>query len=254
MSAIGGIFHNLQSLWLSGKPSSARLARLDTMRIAIDVDSTLHHYWDTLSEIALRRFGIELPYEEQFTWGITRLRPDQLALCIEESHTDAFILAGIPYPGAVETVGRWRSAEGHFIHVTSHRDPRCAEATGRWLRQIGLPYDDLCCSWDKVSRCVELEIDLLIDDSPENLTAALAQNMAAATLSHPWNRDVREEEDVLSAADWPGLAEALEPLLRKSRATDGHDGGLAGSPGQGAEDGAREAGLAGQGTGVGAAN
>ena len=44
------------------------------MRIAIDIDSTLHHYWDTLSEIAVRRFGIELPYEEQFTWGITRLR------------------------------------------------------------------------------------------------------------------------------------------------------------------------------------
>ncbi len=203
------------------------------MRIAIDVDSTLHHYWDTLSAIALRRFGIDLPYEEQFTWGITRLRSDQLSLCIEESHTDAFILAGIPYAGAVETISDWRSAEGHFIHVTSHRDPRCAEATGRWLREIGLPYDDLCCSWDKISRCAELEIDLLIDDSPENLTAALAHGMAAATLSHPWNRDVCEEEDVLAAADWPALAEILQPLLQGSPAATGHGNGLAAQVGQG---------------------
>ncbi len=224
------------------------------MRIAIDVDSTLHHYWDTLSAIALRRFGIELPYEEQFTWGITRLRPDQLALCIEESHTDAYILAGVPYPGAVETVRRWHSLEGHFIHVTSHRDPSCVEATGRWLSQIGMPYDDLRCSWDKVSRCAELEIDLLIDDSPENITAALARSIAAATLSHPWNRDVCEEEDVVSAADWPGLARALQPLLYAPRAAAGNDGGLAGLAGQGTGVGVQGAGLAGQGTGVGAAN
>jgi 5'(3')-deoxyribonucleotidase len=183
------------------------------MRIAIDIDSTLHHYWDTLSEIAVRRFGIELPYEEQFTWGITRLKPEQLEICIEESHCDERILAGVPYPGAVETVRRWHSEEGHYIHVTSHRDPRCAAASERWLREIGVPFDDVCCSWDKVSRCEELQIDVLIDDSPENLTAALERGIAAATLAHPWNRDVCEEEEVLVAEDWEGLARVLEPLL-----------------------------------------
>lgn len=183
------------------------------MRIAIDIDSTLHHYWDTLSEIAVRRFGIELPYEEQFTWGITRLKPEQLQICIEESHGEERILAGTPYPGAVETVSRWHDADGHYIHVTSHRDPRCVEATSRWLGEIGLPFDDVCCSWDKVSRCAELKIDVLIDDSPLNLAAALERKIAVATIAHPWNRDVCEEEDVLVAEDWPGLSRVLEPLL-----------------------------------------
>jgi hypothetical protein len=183
------------------------------MRIAIDIDSTLHHYWDTLSEIAVRRFGIDLPYEEQLTWGITRLRPEQLQICIEESHSDERILAGRPYPGAVETVRGWHERDGHYIHVTSHRDARCAPATARWLTEIGLPCDDLCCSWDKVTRCAELQIDVLIDDSPLNLTTALERGIAAATLTHPWNRDVCEEEDVIAAADWPRLARALEPLL-----------------------------------------
>jgi len=182
------------------------------MRIAIDIDSTLHHYWDTLSTIALRRFGIELPYEEQFTWGITRLRPEQLEVCIAESHSDESILAGTPYPGAVQAVGRWRE-QGHYIHIASHRDAGCAPATARWLTEIGLPYDDVCCSWDKVSRCVELDIDVLIDDSPHNLTAALQQGIAVATIAHPWNRDVCEEEDIPAAADWPELERMLQPLL-----------------------------------------
>jgi uncharacterized protein len=182
------------------------------VRIAIDVDSTLHHYWDVLSEISLRRFGVELPYEEQFTWGITRLREDQLALCIEESHSDEQILAGRPYPGAVETLRGW-SEEGHFIHVTSHRAGACAPATARWLAGLGVPVDDLCCSYDKVSRCVELDIGLLIDDSPINLLAAIERGIRTATILHPWNAELCEEEDVIAASDWPELAGKLAPLL-----------------------------------------
>jgi uncharacterized HAD superfamily protein len=182
------------------------------MRIAIDIDSTLHHYWDILSEVSVRRFGIELPYDEQFTWGITRLRPEQLELCIEESHADERILAGVPYPGAVDAVRRWHE-EGHFIHITSHRAPDRKDSTAAWLTQIGLPFDDLHCSYDKVSRCTALEIDLLIDDGPENLAAALEHGIAAATLRHPWNRDLCEEEDILCAQDWPELERLLEPLL-----------------------------------------
>jgi uncharacterized protein len=193
------------------------------MRIAIDIDSTLHHYWDTLSAIALRRFGIELPYEEQFTWGITRLKPEQLQICIEESHSEERILAGTPYPGAVQAVRRWHE-DGHYIHVTSHRDARCTIATARWLSEVGVPFDDVCCSWDKVSRCVELEIDLLIDDGPLNLTAALERGLAAATILHPWNRDVCEEEDVIAAADWVELERLLEPLLSGQGAELGRQG------------------------------
>ncbi|HEY2632660.1 MAG TPA: hypothetical protein VGI26_09825 [Solirubrobacteraceae bacterium] len=182
------------------------------MRIAIDVDSTLHHYWDVLSEISLRRFGIDLPYEEQFTWGITRLRPDQLQLCIEESHCDETILAGRPYPEAVDTVRGW-STQGHFIHVTSHRAADRAPATARWLESLGMPFDDLCCSYDKVSRCAELDIDLLIDDSPLNLTAAIERGMATATILHPWNAELCEVEDIVGATDWPELARLLAPKL-----------------------------------------
>src|SRR3954469_13957427 len=100
------------------------------MRIAIDIDSTLPHYWDVLSDAARRRFGVDLPYEEQFDWGITRLKPRQLEVCIDETHTDELILAGRPSPGAVEAVRGWKEA-GHFIHVTSHRAGRAQPATER---------------------------------------------------------------------------------------------------------------------------
>ena len=148
------------------------------MRIAIDIDSTLHHYWDVLSEAARRRFGIELPYEEQFTWGITRLKPRQLELCIAETHSDPVIAAGRPYEGAVEAVRRWHAA-GHFIHVTSHRAAGCHPATAGWLESIGLPYDELYCSYDKVARCREIGIHRSMGSKGDCFDNAVAESFFA---------------------------------------------------------------------------
>ena len=66
---------------------------------------------------------------------------------------------------------------------------------------------------DKVSRCVELGIDVLVDDAPVNLRGALEHGIVPATIAHPWNRDVCEEEGVLCAPDWAGLAARLDPVL-----------------------------------------
>jgi uncharacterized protein len=180
-------------------------------RIALDIDSTLHHYWDLLQQVALERYGVRLPYEAQRDWGITALERDALVHCVEETHSDENIAAGEPYPGAVETVRAWHEA-GHWIHITSHRRTAARAATARWLDAIGLPYDDLHCSFDKVTRCVELEIDLLIDDSPLNIARAREANIAAATIIHPWNEDLIGD-GVVGGRDWFELRANLEPLL-----------------------------------------
>ncbi|HEY2200361.1 MAG TPA: hypothetical protein VGH56_00625, partial [Solirubrobacteraceae bacterium] len=63
--------------------------------------------------------------------------------------------------------------------------------------------------------CVELEIGLLIDDGPLNLAAALQRGIAVATIRHPWNRDLCDEEDVICAGDWPELERKLTPVLAR---------------------------------------
>jgi uncharacterized protein len=181
-------------------------------RIALDIDSTLHHYWDLLQRIARERYGVELPYEEQRDWGITVLERDAIVHCVAETHSDENIAAGVPYPDAVETVREWHD-QGHWIHVTSHRRRSTHEATAAWLDKIGMPYHDLHCSFDKVPRCVELGIDVLVDDSPVNIARARDEGIVPATIIHPWNEEVLEAHEVIAARDWRGLKQALEPVL-----------------------------------------
>jgi uncharacterized HAD superfamily protein len=131
---------------------------------------------------------------------------------VEETHRPEHVRAAEPYPDAVETLNGWHDA-GHFILVSSHRRGEAYDATKEWLDGIGLHYDQLHCSEDKVSHAIELGIDVLIDDKPADLLRALEAGMTAATLMHPWNREICEEEDVICAPDWAGLRERLAPLL-----------------------------------------
>ncbi len=178
-------------------------------RIGIDIDSTLHHYWDTFREIALRRTGVDLPYERQTDWQVTQIPQDELHTVVLETHTPEVVLAAEPYPGAVEAVSAWHAA-GHFIHITSHRSIDAHAATAQWLDDNGFAYDELYCSYDKVARCVELAIGVLIDDSPVNLERAAQAGIVPATLRHPWNAG---RAGVVYGDDWPELRAALESVL-----------------------------------------
>jgi uncharacterized HAD superfamily protein len=183
-------------------------------RIAIDIDSTLHHYWDLFRSIVRDRYGVDLAYERQTGWGITQIPQELVRDAVTETHSDANIAAAEPYPGAAETVRHWHE-RGHWIHITSHRAESCAPATARWLEQAGIPFDDLHCSWDKVTRCVELDIDVLIDDSPVNLERARQEGILGATLRHPWNREFDGQDGIVIADDWRELRERLEPRLER---------------------------------------
>jgi hypothetical protein len=182
------------------------------VRIAIDIDSTLHHHWPLVAAAARRRFGVDLPYERQFPATARRLTEEQLRLCIADTHTDEAIAEARPYPHAVETVNAWGDA-GHRVHVTSHRAERSVAATRRWLHAIGLRHDALFCGRDKIAYCRRAGIGLLVDDAPDTLLRGLDAGMVAATLRHPWNAEVCDGGRVVCAVDWRALAHALGPHL-----------------------------------------
>ena len=151
-------------------------------------------------------------------WGITRLEPEQLQVV---RRRDPLRRDDRWRPSPTRARSRpSRLARRRPLHPR-HQPPRRARhaATARWLERIGLPYDDLHCSYDKVSRCVELGIDVLIDDSPVNLAPRAERGIVAATIVHPWNADLCERggRDLRR-----GLARAgatLEPLLGGASAT-----------------------------------
>ena len=175
------------------------------------------------SASAARRFGVDLPYEEQLDLGRSRAcGPSSCALCIEETHGDD---ADRSPASRTRTPSRRSTAGTRPGTSSTSRATAPSAATTRptrWLDSIGLHYDELYCSYDKVARCLEIGIELLVDDSPVNLAGAIEAGIAVATIRHPWNRDVCEEEDVICADGLAELARRLEPVLAGRHAPASH--------------------------------
>ena len=105
-----------------------------------------------------------------------------------------------PYPG--------RGGDGRALargRATSSTSPRTAtpsahDATARWLDAIGLPYDELYCSYDKIARC-RRDRDRRADRrrAGQPARSAATRVSTAATLVHPWNRTLCEAESVICA-------------------------------------------------------
>ncbi len=130
---------------------------------------------------------------------------------MEETHTDENIEEAVPYEGAVEAVQRWH--DGRPLDPRDQPPPRppATPATRRWLEPTGIPYDDLHCSFDKITRCVELDIDLLVDDSPVNITRAREHGILAATLIHPWNEALVNQDGVIGGEGLARTGEGGQP-------------------------------------------
>lgn len=189
--------------------SDSLVFRLPRVLVAIDVDSTLHDYWEQFRVAALELHGVHLPYEEQTDWGVQVLSRPQVAEVIEHTHRDEQVSAGVPYSGAADVINAWRR-DGHTILITTHRRPDAHDITAQWLTDHGFGFDLLRCGYQKVDHCQEIGADVLIDDSPINIRDAIGVGITAATIAHPWNRGLADDlPAIVYGDDWADLAKQL---------------------------------------------
>jgi FMN phosphatase YigB (HAD superfamily) len=189
--------------------SDSCTSRVPGVLVAIDVDSTLHDYWEQFRTAALALHGVDLPYVEQTDWAVDALSRAQLAEVIEHTHDDAQVAAAVPYAGAADVMNGWRRA-GHLVLITTHRRPGAHDVTAEWLAEHGIGYDVLRCGYDKVEHCRDVGAHVLIDDSPTNLRLALDAGLTAATIRHPWNHALEVAgHPIVFGDDWLELAARL---------------------------------------------
>ena len=76
-----------------------------------------------------------------------------------------------------------------------------------------MPYDDLHCSFDKVPRCVELGIHVLVDDSPVNIAKAREAGHRGRHDHPPLERGARGGGRRDRSPRLARLKRALDPVL-----------------------------------------
>ncbi len=101
-------------------------------------------------------------------------------------------------------------AEGVKIRVITHRLLRngtytqVMSDTGRWLDAHHIPFHEICFTGLKAS----INVDLLIDDAPENISAVRAAGMPVAVFDQPYNRHF----DGLRVFNWEGIGNLVSRM------------------------------------------
>lgn len=194
----GPVFHAWSNTVSLTAYTASRRTHPKPLRIAIDLDGCLYDFNEVMREwLASRGWhpdGMPEPgtYYLHHAWDISQ---DEFNHEMRLATAAGMIFRdGSPMRDGVEGA-RTLGLSGHQLVVNSARrleglETRAEAATVQWLRRNGVhpdavhladpanPADKLAADWD-----------LLIDDHPGNVRAALAAGRSAVLLDRGWNRD-----------------------------------------------------------------
>lgn len=81
---------------------------------------------------------------------------------------------------------------GYKILIATNRIPESEVSLIRWLNDNDLIYDDVFCGLNKHKLLDERDIDLVIDDAPHIIDAAINKDIPIMSLRYPYNSQIRD--------------------------------------------------------------
>lgn len=105
------------------------------------------------------------------------------------------------YPGCKESIDLIKNMGHEIVFITARRfngiEHLCQQATFEWINNSGLPYDKIIVDNDKTG----YSLDLLIDDSPNQIENHILHGEHAAIFDQPWNKEIQYCDRVFGWAD-----------------------------------------------------
>ena len=182
------------------------------MRIAVDLDDVIADLIPCMLAKHREITGAALTREQATSWNVF---PPEVhdSVRFGNSYGSLELL-----PGAVEFLS-WLK-ERHEVHIVTYRGEHSREITTRWLeRHLPGLYDGVHFSGGgKVDICRELEVDLIIDDSYNQIPAVSeALGIPGILMDTPMNRHIREAALVRRASDLQEARVIIEDLVAHGR-------------------------------------
>lgn len=191
------------------------------MNIGIDIDNVISNFNEALKEEflkhdkELRNTGIVNPnlyvtqgmfdWSEDEIWGFYLENIERIAKSLEVK------------PGAKEYIDKLKE-DGHMIVIITGRDNGDYadpwNITENWLKQKEIKYDKLIITdayennkHAKTEKCIENNIDIMIDDSIHNCMDCIENNITTLLMDTPYNR---AEKDMIRVNNWEEVYEFIK--------------------------------------------
>ncbi len=159
-------------------------------RIGIDIDGVIADSQPVIIGKLNRHFGTTYTLRDFINFrpvkmfGIRRRQLEDLIMTWERE----IIEEAVPYPGAVAAVNQL--ARNYEIHLISARSPQYQPQTLAWLENHHIPHNRLMLlgKHDKRGACLDLCVDLFIEDSRKNAVQVSSCAIPVLLMDAAYNR------------------------------------------------------------------
>lgn len=159
-------------------------------RIGIDIDGVIADSQPVIIGKLNRHFGACYTLKDFINFrpvkmfGMKRRQLEDLIMTWERE----IIEEAVPYPGAVTAINEL--AKKYEIHLISARSPQYHRQTLAWLKNYHIPHSRLMLlgQHDKRGACLDLCVDLFIEDSRKNAAQVSSCGIPVLLMNATYNR------------------------------------------------------------------
>lgn len=185
------------------------------MRVGIDLDGVVYNFGESLRQFLITsglktEDEVEAPitrWEFYEDWGMDL---DEFKHCVSLGVNRGFIFAkGSPIP---HTRMGWEMLRdgGHSIHIVTDRffgiSGEAQFSTIDWLSRHGLSFDSITFTSDKTVA----NVDVMVDDKPENWQALTEAGVPCFLMNRRWNQHVHGAVRVYDLPDYASIVDRME--------------------------------------------
>jgi len=105
-----------------------------------------------------------------------------------------------PLPGAKEIISELKDM-GVKVYLITARKEKFKELTINWLNHHQLPFDKLIMTSEKATSCAENNIDIMVEDEPENCKSIAACSKVLC-MSYKYNEDLEGYKNIIRVSSW----------------------------------------------------
>ena len=185
------------------------------MNIAIDIDDTITATAEYLTPYVSEYYNVSEEYltNNSITYDGLPEEWQGEFLNFARKYFDALIEDTPAKPDAARIISEIRKM-GHQVVIVTARSNElytdCRRTTEAELANLGIEYDRLVCSFDKLAAYLENDIDLMIDDSVRYCTLAEENGIKALLFSSIRNRTA--ETGIRRVSSWKEIGEIVRNL------------------------------------------
>ena len=189
-------------------------------RLGLDIDgcindfgSLLHRYASVFSE----EYGIE-KQSDMSDYSVARYFGWSQYINNEfwSKYYKQIMARALPQPGAAQTISLLRR-NGIEIYLITARMEKYRELTTGWLNKYNVQFDNLIMTREKAKACVKNQIDLMVEDEPENCES-IAEYKPVLCMTYKYNECLEGRKNIIRVANWVEIYNEVMRCINQGQA------------------------------------